>query len=93
MSEKIKNPNESSVSLANKAEKLMNKKVKFWIRRHTKNLTTGEVIPGRLEKDWQILNIDNSEIVTMYKDNEVFHTRLAEIENLNKDLFDLADQL
>ncbi|MDP3792782.1 MAG: hypothetical protein Q8Q89_03560 [bacterium] len=71
----------------------MNRKLEFWIQRNIANLSTGEVSPGKLEKGWQILNIDDTGRVMMHRGMETFHMPLAKLENLNKDLFDLADQL
>ena len=93
MSEKIEKPDETLALLIEKARKLMDAKVKFWIQRNVANLSTGEVAPGKLEKGWQILNIDNNGSATMYRGIETFHLSAVKLENLNKDLFGLADQL
>ena len=65
----------------------------FWLARNTKNITTGEMSLGKTQKGWQIINIDNNGLVTMHRGDEVFHIKISELGNLNKDLFDLADQL
>lgn len=83
--------------LIERAQKLKARNFEFVVRRNTKNLETGEVSPGKLERGWRILNINNDGLVTLYNEKYseggIFHIPIKQLEELNGEIFKLADSL
>jgi len=88
---------ENIEKLIKQAHKLEARNFEFVVRRNTKNLETGEISPGKLERGWRILNINNDGLVTLYNDKHseggIFHIPIKQLQELNEELFNLADSL
>lgn len=93
--EKLNQQNEQRKLLIEAAGKLKDKGMEFVVRRNNKNVETGEVTPGKTERGWKILDINQTGLVTVYNKNnsEIFHIPIDALEQLNADIFKLADSL
>jgi len=77
--------------LLNKAQLLMQARVEFRVQRNDKNYETGEVVPGKLQSGWKILNVKDR-VATLYRESEIFEASLDEVKRLNPDQFNFDQE-
>ena len=90
MKEQSENLEVNDQGLLNKAEKIKTRNIELWVQRNITDEITVKKSPGKLERGWRIMNIDESLIATVYNmsGNETFHILLKDLENINQTVFD-----